>query len=123
MTLAETIVAHDRALSFGGLAGIRDRGSIESAIARPYCGYYRTIARKAAALVHSLALNHGFVDGNKRTALFMVDLFLRKSGYTLRHKNKLRRNIEMESMILSVVRHQMEFDDLVDWFQARIIGL
>jgi death-on-curing protein len=35
---------------FGGLPGIRDVGAIESALARPYCGYYRAIEKKAAAL-------------------------------------------------------------------------
>jgi Fic family protein len=36
--------------------------------------------RKAAALAQSLAQNHGFVDGNKRTAFYMVDLLLANSG-------------------------------------------
>jgi death-on-curing protein len=54
-------MAHDYALSrYGGLPGIRDLGLIESALARPYSGYYRPIEKKAAALVHSLTLNHGF---------------------------------------------------------------
>jgi death-on-curing protein len=93
------------------LPGIRDRGSIEAAIARPYTGYYRSIARKAAALVHSLALNHGFIDANKRTALLMVDLFLRKSGYA------------METMILDVVTHRLDFGQLVEWFRQRIVRI
>lgn len=71
--------------------------------------------------MHSLALNHGFVDGNKRTALFMVALLLRKSGYTLDHKNVRRRNIEMETMILAVVERRMNFENLVDWFRQRIV--
>ena len=53
---------------------------IESAITRPYTGYYRPIAQKAAALLQSLATNHGFVDGNKRTAVFAMNLLLGESG-------------------------------------------
>jgi len=62
------------------MAGVRDLGAIEAAIGRPYSGYYRTISGKAAALVHSLALNHGFVDANKRTAALSCLLLLEKSG-------------------------------------------
>ncbi|MSO89334.1 MAG: hypothetical protein EXQ89_05135 [Rhodospirillaceae bacterium] len=47
-------------------------GLIESAIARPYSGYYRSIVKKAAALLESMASNHGFADGNKRTTLILV---------------------------------------------------
>lgn len=115
--------AHDRALAFGGLRGTRDVASIKSAIARPYTGYYRSIARKAAALTHSLALNHGFVDGNKRTALYAVNLLLRKSGYILRHQSKPIANREVEAMIVAIVEHQMSFDELVTWFRERIVSV
>lgn len=103
------------------MRGIRDAASVESAIARPYTGYYRSIERKAAALTHSLALNHGFVDGNKRTALYAVNLFLRKSGYILRHRSKPVANREVETMIVAIVEHQMSFDDLVVWLRERIV--
>ena len=42
--------------TFGGRGGVLNRGSIESAIGRPYSGYYRSIERKGAALIESLAL-------------------------------------------------------------------
>jgi death-on-curing protein len=118
--LDEVLVAHDFALTFGGLAGIRDLGTIEAAVARPYCGYYRTIAKKAAALVHSLASNHGFLDGNKRTALFMLNLLLRRSGYYLRAESPQQKNADAETMILGLVEHRMNFDDVVAWLEQRI---
>lgn len=123
VTLDQVLRAHNRALLFGGRSGIRDLGLIESAIARPYCGYYRPIAGKAAALVHSLALNHGFIDGNKRTALYTVVLMLNKSGYTLRHKSRRQRDHDMEAVILSVVERKMSFDELVRWFHQRIVRI
>jgi death-on-curing protein len=119
--LREVFAVHNRALRPRGLPGIRDQGSIEAAIARPYTGYYRSIASKAAALTHSLALNHGFIDGNKRTALLMVDLFLRKSGYALRHRSRRQLNYAMETMILDVVTHRLDFNQLVDWFHQRLV--
>lgn len=106
--------------NFGGLAGVRDRGLIEAAIARPYCGYYRSIAEKSAALLHSLALNHGFVDGNKRTAIYMVALLIYRSGYRMRFASQRRANMEMEEIVLAVVLHDIDFDTLVFWFRDRL---
>ena len=63
VTLGDVLESHYRALEFGGLDGVRDLGLVESAIARPYSGYYRSINAKAAALIHSLAKNHGFPTG------------------------------------------------------------
>jgi death on curing protein len=118
----EALVAHNFALSqFGGRAGIRDRGAIEAALARPYTGYYRSIARKGAALVQSIACNHGFIDGNKRTALFMLQLLVTRSGYQLRGKNAQQLNVDAEKMILDLVEHRMSFNDVVAWLQARIV--
>jgi death-on-curing protein len=52
---------------------------VESAIGRPYSGYHRSISRKAAALAESIIQNHGFVDGNKRTAVIMMHTLLTKA--------------------------------------------
>ena len=60
----------DNALKDGGDPGILNANALKSAIARPYHGYHRRIHKKAAALVHGIVSNHGFVDGNKRTALY-----------------------------------------------------
>lgn len=118
--MADALGAHKRALSFGGRPGIPNPGLIESALARPYSGYYRSIRGKAAALVESMAGNHGFADGNKRTTLILVDLLLNKSGYVL--SPLPAENIEdaTEEMILGSVQHQLSFDDLVEWFRLRI---
>ena len=116
------MAAHELALSFGGRAGIRDQGSIEAAIARPYNGYYRSIAHKAAALVHSLALNHGFIDGNKRTALYLVNLLILRSGYAFNVSDRRRLETDMENMLLALVDHRMTFDELLAWFKQRIIS-
>jgi len=110
-------------LRFGGRAGIRDLASVESAIARPYNGYYRPIAQKAAALVHSLALNHGFIDGNKRTAVYMMMLVLERSGYELKPRRGENLNDAVETMVTDVVEHKLGFADLVEWFKQRIMAL
>ena len=124
MTIEEALAAHDYVLDrYGGLRGIRDIGAIESALARPYCGYYLPIEKKAAALVHSLALNHGFLDGNKRTAVYMLAILLLGSGYTLRFPDVEQANTEVERMILAIVEHEMSFDDAVHWIKLRLMKI
>lgn len=61
--------------------GLRDMGALESALLRPQMGYYDGIIEEAAAMLESLAMNHPFVDGNKRTAFYATDTFLRKNGH------------------------------------------
>ena len=121
LTLGDVLDAHERALRFGGRPGVINLGSIESAIVRPYSGYYRAIRHKAAALVESMVGNHGFADGNKRTTLILLDLLLERSGYRLapseRHGSIQK---DVEDMILDVARNQLSFDDLVEWFGKRI---
>jgi death-on-curing protein len=113
--------AHNFALAYGGLQGVRDLGAIESAVARPYCGYYRSIAKKAAALVQSLASNHGFIDGNKRTALLMMNLFILRSIYKLRGDSEQQVNADVEEMILALVEHRINFDQAVAWLECRVV--
>ena len=68
---------------FGGAPGIRDRGALDSALARPQSGYYDDIIQEAAALWESLSQNHPFVDGNKRVAVTVTAAFLKMNGYRL----------------------------------------
>ncbi len=87
--LDEVVLAvHDEQLAIhGGLSGIRDLGAVESALARPknLAAYENCedVARLAAAYAFGIAKNHGFIDGNKRTALVIADLFLMLNGYEL----------------------------------------
>ena len=72
---------HDEAIyEFGGLAGIRDMGLLESALDRPRNLLAHesgaSVFRLAAALCVGIAKNHPFNDGNKRTALLVTRAFL-----------------------------------------------
>ena len=80
-TLEEVESIHDGAISeFGGAFGIREPGALVSALMRPQIGYYDSLIEEAAALMESLAMNHPFLDGNKRTAFYATDSFLRLNG-------------------------------------------
>jgi len=84
LSLDEVVAIHDRLIArFGGAAGIRDLGLLESALYRPQTGYYGDLAAAATALFESLLLTHPFVDGNKRVAFFATDVFLRLNGWRL----------------------------------------
>jgi death on curing protein len=122
VSFQDVVVIHNSMVTqFGGLAGIRDRTLIEAAVGRPYTGYYPSIEEKGAALLESLACNHGFVDGNKRTALLALYLFLVRSGYILPGGESL--NAEAEKMVLDLVEHRMNFDGVVAWLKLRILPL
>jgi death-on-curing protein len=76
---------HDMQIAeFGGLAGTRDTGALESALARPLnLEAYGdpTVFELAASYAFGIARNHPFVDGNKRTALVSSFAFLELNGY------------------------------------------
>ncbi len=77
-TVEEVVAIHDDLIAqFGGSMGLRDMGALESALLRPQMGYYNGPIEEAAALMESLAMNHPFVDGNKRVAFFATAAFLR----------------------------------------------
>ncbi len=85
---------------YGGAMGVRDPGALEAALFRPQTGYYDDIVAEAAALLESLAINHPFVDGNKRMAFAAADVFLRINGWRLQ-REPLRIHAEMIGMLES----------------------
>ena len=79
---------HDEAIyEFGGLAGVRDAGLLESAVNRPrnrlaYASQ-STLLELAGSLCFGITKNHPFIDGNKRTALLATRAFLKLNGRLL----------------------------------------
>ena len=85
LTIADAMALHEILIRrYGGSPGLRDPGALEAALFRPQTGYYPDLVAEAAALFESLAVNHPFVDGNKRVAFAAVDVFLRINGYRIR---------------------------------------
>ena len=113
---------HDEQLAeHGGLPGIRDLGAVQSALARPrnLASYEECddIAQLAAAYAYGIARNHGFADGNKRTALVIADLFLMLNGYELT-------SLPAENVltILAVADGSMPEEELVAWVRSNSRG-
>lgn len=72
--------------SFGGLAGIRDEGLLDSALARPqqlFCYEKPTVFDCAASYAAGIVKNHPFLDGNKRAGFMAAYTFLGANGYSL----------------------------------------
>jgi death on curing protein len=91
LSLEQVIALHDMLIAkFGGLSGIRERSLLESAIANPMTAVFGqemhpTVFDKAASYLYSIARNHPFLDGNKRTASSCALIFLRYNGENPRY--------------------------------------
>jgi len=113
-TLQETLELHEQLiLRFGGSAGVRDMGLLQSALIRPQTGYYDTLSMQAAALLQSLCQNHCFVDGNKRVAFACTAIFLRMNGYRLVVKPD-----EGESFMIDlVIQRKIAIEEIAGWLE------
>jgi death-on-curing protein len=105
---------------YGGSAGLRDRGALEAAVARPAMTFggedlYPDASSKAAALMHSLVMNHAYVDGNKRVGAHAAILFFALNGYQTDITAK-----ELEQITLTVARGEMDAEPLAIWFRQRV---
>ncbi|MGH8135847.1 MAG: type II toxin-antitoxin system death-on-curing family toxin [Steroidobacteraceae bacterium] len=115
VTTADALFFHEQLIErYGGSHGIRDLGALESALHRPQTGYYDTIVQEAAALFESLVQNHPFVDGNKRTAFAVVDVFLRINGRRITADS---RSIHT-TLIALMEKKRFDMKQLVPWLQS-----
>lgn len=111
------MTAHDEALVYGGRDGISSLHLIESALSRPYSGYHNSISAKAAALLHSVVNNHGFVDGNKRTGWLLVETLIERSDYHL----AISDDEPIDDLVVAVANGDIGFKELREWFQQRLV--
>lgn len=118
LTLAEVQAIHREQIDeYGGVQGIRDKGRLESAVFRPQVGYYTSAAEEAAALMESLANNHPFLDGNKRTAFAAAHTFLLINGYDLEVSSVAAYQFVMESM----AEGDFRFAQILKWINAHLV--
>ncbi|WID98109.1 type II toxin-antitoxin system death-on-curing family toxin [Bosea vestrisii] len=100
---------------FGGPDGIRDRGLLESALARPInrFAYGETdMAALAAAYAFGIAKNHPFIDGNKRVALLALIIFLRLNGIEFAPSEA-----DAAAIILALAAGEVEEEGLTRWIR------
>lgn len=115
----ETLVLHDLGLvAFGGAAGVRDFGALESALARPrnllaYGKKKPSLARLAAAYAFGIIKNHPFIDGNKRTALVVAFSFLEVNGIEIKASEE-----EAYRVFMDLASGRMSEDELSAWIAS-----
>ena len=114
------LAIHNRQIAeHGGDTGVRDLGLLESALARPrHAVAYEDadIARCAALYGHGVALNHPFVDGNKRVALVVMRTFIRLNGHNLRVEP-----IELYEMMMKLASGNLAIEPLTTWIRERLV--
>lgn len=117
LTMAEALAIHaDQIERYGGSQGVRDHGLLEAALYRPQTGYYAGLIEEAAALWESLAQNHPFIDGNKRTAFAATYTFLAINGAHLTVDAR-----EAYVFIAGLYEaNQFSFDKLVPWLRRHV---
>lgn len=117
LTLAEVLAMHaDQIERYGGSHGVRDPGLLEAALYRPQTGYYADLIEEAAALWESLAQNHTFIDGNKRTAFAATYTFLAINGARLTADAQDTYNF-VDTLYEA---NQFSFEKLVLWLRSHV---
>jgi len=122
--LATVLTIHDRLIDkYGGSKGVRDKGSLLAALARPYATFdqqdlYLTPSEKAAAIFESIIINHPFLDGNKRTAYVLLRLTLYDFGFDI--AASLSQKYEMAIAASSGV---MRMYDIKLWIEDKLIEI
>ena len=114
---------HDRIIeASGGVKGFHDEKLIKSALARPFQTafgkeMYPSLVNKAAAVLDSIARNHGYRDGNKRTAMAVANIFLNLNDIELDFTNK-----EYEEFMLHVVNNKPTIEEISQWLSRHIVA-
>ncbi|MFM9265654.1 type II toxin-antitoxin system death-on-curing family toxin [Tychonema sp. BBK16] len=122
ISLEEVLELHDDQISsFGGTPGVRDEGLLESALAQPQATFggeylHPTIAAQAAAYLYHIAMNHPFIDGNKRSAFAVTDTFLRLNGFSLNLTDD-----RVYNLVMQVVQGLMTKEELCTEFELCIV--
>ncbi|MBS2009557.1 MAG: type II toxin-antitoxin system death-on-curing family toxin [Cyanobacteria bacterium SZAS TMP-1] len=124
LSVSEIIAIHDSQLRNhgGGLPGLRDIGLLESAAAAPFATFggaflNPTLSAMAASYLVGIARNHAFLDGNKRTALAAVSVFLLINGFAL----DSRREDELVEFVVGVASGLVSKEEATTFLEALII--
>jgi death on curing protein len=116
----EVLAIHDRLLALhGGGAGLRDRGLLESALARPrqhnaYAGK-PDIVEMAALYAAGIVRNHPLVDGNKRTGLVIGILFLELHGFDFKASEE-----DVTQAVLALAAGTLDEASYAAWLRANV---
>lgn len=109
----------NKELTLNGL--VRDKNLLLSAINSPFmtfggCYLYRTTIDKASQLFYSLVSNHPFVDGNKRTSVHSMLIFLRLNEVVVDFIED-----ELFSLTMKASRHELDRKDISNYLKSKLV--
>ena len=104
-------------------SGVRDENLLASAVNTPFQTFmgndlYPSLYDKAAQLCYGIANNHPFTDGNKRTALHSMYVYLIINGFDITATQQ-----DVENMIIDVAAGNMTNTELVQWLQKNTVEI
>ncbi|BAZ28671.1 death-on-curing family protein [Cylindrospermum sp. NIES-4074] len=120
----DVLSIHDKQIRlYGGLSGIRDEGSLESAISQPQATYggeflHPTIFEQAAAYLFHINKNHAFIDGNKRVSFAVMVTFLNMNDYKINMEDD-----EAEELTIQVADDKVSKEELIEILKGCITEL
>ena len=102
---------------FGGSTGLRDLGSLKSALATPLQTFggrdlYPDFFTKPAAIGESIIINHPFIDGNKRTGYVQMETILRFGSIKISAQNN-----DLYEFFISISTGEKTFDEIDEWLK------
>ena len=116
------LAIHDRQLAeHGGGAGLRQMDLLEAALARPQHKWHyerADLVGLAASYAFGIARNHPFIDGNKRTAWVVANLFLARNGLTV-----IAGELDAIETVETLEQGNLSEEDLADWFRQRVAAI
>jgi death-on-curing protein len=118
ITKEQVIVMHSELINkTGGTDGIRDEGLLDSAIKGPFQFFgskelYPSIQEKAARLCFNIIKNHPFVDGNKRTGILTMLVFLDINGLNIECND-----MDIVNLGLGVASGEESYKNIYDWIR------
>ena len=121
LTAQDILQLHSEQLAiFGGPAGLRDLGMLESAVARPVNRWIygeKDLAALAAACAFGIAKNHPFVDGNKRALFAALIVFLRYNNVVFSPKPE-----DAAAAILALAAGEIDEEGLTRWIRDQVLS-
>ena len=124
INLEIAVEIHDKSIEvYGGGQGIRDEGSLLSALARPFQTFdrqelYPSPVEKASAIFESIIINHPFIDGNKRTAYLLLRTVLHMYRFDI-----MAFEDEKYKMTIAASSGIIRFDEIKLWIEEHLVSI
>ncbi|MSR70731.1 type II toxin-antitoxin system death-on-curing family toxin [Candidatus Kaiserbacteria bacterium] len=122
LSAEEILALHDLLIEqIGGSLGVREEGLLRSIAERPKTSFggqeqFPTLFLKAAAYLEAIATYHVFVDGNKRTAAMVAEVFLRANGFDI----PIFDIEEAETFIIAAAQKQKAIAEIAAWLEKNV---